>query len=202
MTNIVKYMIPVLRVLLKINRAKKGAYNTNYRNSIKEWPKEVAFSDNQIIQNTLFVPSQFKSLLLEKTNSIKSITLIENIDSKEISYITQPIQNKVCPISILEIIQINPSNFDVHLNYSKNKNFIGAPTRDNHKIGVLKTGSPLLYKINGKIDWEDLQRYYNEIELYIEHIGNINNIEINTKMEKIPFTIDEAKVIDERKILY
>jgi hypothetical protein len=92
---------------------------------------------------------------------------------------------------------------EMHLNYSGNKDIIGLPNRDNHKIADLVSGKTITYRINGKIDGHS-QRVFIEYKYVINHLGTYDRIEFKTPSQieiTKPLDLANAKTIDERKIM-
>lgn len=194
-------MTHVIRILKKDLFIEKPLYTPEFRKEFSVWPKSYHATGGYMEGKTLLLPQKHQqSAIAEKETSC--ILIIEDILKKEVEILAFKRPNTPWHYQFLSIHYASNLAFPVYLNYTKNDAFLGAPTRHDHKICELKLETPILYKLNGKIDWARRQRRFREIELLISYLGEADAIEIRqTATTDILTTSQATQLVDERKIL-
>lgn len=226
-------MTDVIQIFKSVERIQKPDYSTETRLFFDKWEQSFISKTGYLAGQTLFLPTGtkqdpdiktaalviiqdingFDPFLVEKTwnttnmpkrfkGSGKSHLLATN---RQLICLNRPLRSG--SFEIFKIEKNNSGNFDLHLNYSANKFYIGSPNRNDHKIAELKLHKPVRYKMNGKSDFTMTGRKQRTFVVYdyiFEYLGQAEKIEfkdLNKIIQTKTVPTDYYKIVDERKIL-
>ena len=222
-------MIPVIQIFKSVAHIPKPFYNTEIRKYLENWNNvisKVGFLEDK----TLHLPIECKQIvdignsdliILQDINGFNKFDILKKIDSTPLpenykakqkesilnqykEHFSFSVVNKPWKF---ELFQIDISNDNMLNIYFLSHKLHGIPKREDHKIGTLKEGQSLRFKINSKDDFlysEGSQRTFFENDFVFQFVGFADNIEYKAlnQIEMTKFIPEKTdKLVDERKIL-
>lgn len=220
-------MTDVIQIWKSLRRIEKPDYIPEIRQQ-EVWEKVRVSKTGYLESGTLYLPAdtQFKPnlktddlILLQDIDgfdayAIKKDCTGQNLPEHHYSHILAS-NPQVASFSrppkprLFEIFKIERNEnggFDIDLNYSANRYYIGLPEREDHRIAVLYKDKPIRFKINGKADFtlsSRKQRTFYEYDFILEHLGQADSIvykDLN-QIERTKAVPTEPKLVDERRML-
>lgn len=220
-------MTDVIQIWKSLKRIEKPDYTPEIRQQ-EVWEKERVSKTGYLESGTLYLPAdaQFKPNL--KTDDL---ILLQDIDGFDAYDIKKDCNGKNLPehhyshilasnpqvasfsrppkprlFEIFKIERNENGGFEIHLNYSANRHYIGLPEREDHRIAVLYKDKPIRFKINGKADFtlsSRKQRTFYEYDYILEHLGQADSIVYKdlSQIERTKAVPTESKLVDERRVL-
>ncbi len=198
-------MIDIIQIYKSVEIIEKSDYDSVSRQNIGVW--------DSFVSKTGFLKDETITLPIESKNdpSIKNADLIIIQDKNNSNTFKNNIQLKVFNILskpwFFEIFEFKKTNECIEI-WLKSDTIV-FPKRENHKIAELNPSKSIRFKINGKDDFtmsgNRKQRTFSEYDYILEYLGTADKIDYKelNKIETIKkISLDNCKVIDERKILY
>lgn len=222
-------MIPIIQIFKSAAQITKPFYNTASRKAVGNWSNvisKVGFLEN----NILYLPIECEPKLdienadliilqdikgfnrFEIQKKIDALSLPENYkfqQKKDIlnyykEYFAFSLLHKPWTFELFQINTLSENELEI---YFLSHKLQGFPKREDHKIGNLKIGETLRFRINSKDDFlfsEGSQRTFFEYDFVFHWLGFAEKIEYKamSQIEVTKFIPSEAdKTVDERKIL-
>lgn len=200
--------LSVFFIYKKIRQYPKKEYKTLDKRSLrKHYP--FTWSQAVINGNTVEMPATARQLkLLEKANTLVITDYIAAPDE-----LTPPtrtgfyfISGTPLPVEIFYLRKME-NNYELWLNYSRNKELIGEPERDDFHLLNFERNKPVQVIINGKkevMEKGSLERIYIEQAYVLEYAGELDVIADKKQRGQVKRTIlfEEAKIINLRRLFY
>jgi hypothetical protein len=201
----------------------KDNYTPENRRQLEKLPEQIISSQGFFEQDSIFLPKfQKENLKVKKPELLLIQDLLEHqiAGSERVQrsrrefreawhrqlYVFEQLKGRKA-FELFKLEKVTADRCDLFLDYESNAPFIGIPERQEHKLGELRPGEAIRFRINGKSDFSLFgrrERSFHEFDYVIQWLGTAERIQFmdQNKIEKTKKLPQElVNLVDERKLL-
>lgn len=197
----------VFLIYKNVRKFTKADYKILDKRSLSIYPAHTYSSAGSPVNTTLKLPVSGK-LNNTNSNTVFITDTFSNVEAIEMPTEIKLFELHEGPVNV-EIFSIKKraKKFEVWLNYSGNKYFIGEPKRDDFYLFTFEKNKPVTILINGEkneISKNKREKVYLEHVYLLEYLGEYKvtaaRKEVQYIKKEIPF--EKAKTINLRRLFY